>query len=258
MAEDLPADGPNYPIGSVDNALRMLLLFRTNKSLRLSEAAATIGVARSTAHRLLAMLAHYGLVRQEEGGKAYLPGPSLIDVGLSVVRDLDLRTQARGALDDLCKRVGETVGLAILEGRDVRFLDTVETTKSVRVGSRTGLTMPAHTTSVGKVLLSSLSRKQLLELYPNTKLSGGTTAAITSRAKLFRELEIIAENGYATNFGESEADVAGVSMAVLDRLGRARAAVSVVAPSSRFRDDTVTQVLPALKETVDELGTGLV
>jgi IclR helix-turn-helix domain len=48
---------PQYPIGSVDNALKLLLLLGERPEIRLSEATRYLGVAPSTAHRLLAMLA---------------------------------------------------------------------------------------------------------------------------------------------------------------------------------------------------------
>ncbi|MBA3799453.1 MAG: helix-turn-helix domain-containing protein [Geodermatophilaceae bacterium] len=52
---------PTYPITSVGNTLRLLLLFRERKAIRLSYASYYMGVANSTVHRLLAMLVHYGL-----------------------------------------------------------------------------------------------------------------------------------------------------------------------------------------------------
>ena len=60
-----PGQEPAYPIASVNNALRLLLLFRGQPRVRLSEASEHLGVAHSTAHRLLAMLAYHGFVRQE-------------------------------------------------------------------------------------------------------------------------------------------------------------------------------------------------
>ena len=58
---------PAYPITSVDNALKLLLTFRDRPQLALSDASAYLGVAHSTAHRLLAMLAYHDFVRQERG-----------------------------------------------------------------------------------------------------------------------------------------------------------------------------------------------
>jgi DNA-binding IclR family transcriptional regulator len=47
---------PPYTITSVDNALRIAAMLQLEGSLTLSEVAERLGVARSTAHRLLAML----------------------------------------------------------------------------------------------------------------------------------------------------------------------------------------------------------
>jgi hypothetical protein len=44
---------PAYPIGSVDNALRVLLLLRSRPRLRVADCAREIGVARSSAHRAI-------------------------------------------------------------------------------------------------------------------------------------------------------------------------------------------------------------
>ena len=69
---------PKYPISSVDNALRLLGLFRERERVRLVEARDHLGVAQSTAHRLLAMLAHHGFVRQEADSRLYVAGPALV------------------------------------------------------------------------------------------------------------------------------------------------------------------------------------
>jgi IclR family acetate operon transcriptional repressor len=56
---------PAHPIGSVENALRLLVMLRDRPLLRVSDAASELGVARSTAHRLLAMLHAYDLVERD-------------------------------------------------------------------------------------------------------------------------------------------------------------------------------------------------
>jgi len=50
--------------GSVENALRTFQLLRDRRSLRVAELATELGVARSTAHRLLTLLSSYGAVEQ--------------------------------------------------------------------------------------------------------------------------------------------------------------------------------------------------
>ena len=93
--------GPAYPIASVNNALLLLLLFREQPRVRLTDACKYLGVAHSTAHRLLAMLAHHGFVQQEPVTRAYVAGPALVEVGLAVVGSLNVREQARPAMEEL-------------------------------------------------------------------------------------------------------------------------------------------------------------
>ena len=61
---------PQYPIESVDNALKVLLLLGERSSLRLTDVSQYLGVATSTAHRLLAMLQYRGFVQQDPKSKA--------------------------------------------------------------------------------------------------------------------------------------------------------------------------------------------
>ncbi len=103
---------PAYPIASVDNALRLLMLLRKQTRVRLSEASEHLGVAHSTAHRLLAMLAYHGFVRQERDSRAYVAGPALVEIGLAAIRQMDIRLHARPVLEDLAARFAETAHLA--------------------------------------------------------------------------------------------------------------------------------------------------
>ena len=91
---------PAYPIASVDNALRLIRLFNDRDSLRLADACSYLGVAHSTAHRLLAMLIHHGFVQQDPQSRTYRPGPTLLEIGLAVVESSDVRTKARPMLID--------------------------------------------------------------------------------------------------------------------------------------------------------------
>src|SRR5215472_9746005 len=104
---------PAYPIASVDRALRLLLLVGRRSSLRLSEASEALGVAPSTAHRLLAMLAFHGFVRPAGDRGGYVAGPALAEVARGAVREADLRRLARPLLRDLAAGTGETAHLSL-------------------------------------------------------------------------------------------------------------------------------------------------
>src|SRR5258707_3965194 len=80
------ANDTGHQSGSVENALRTFQLLRDRRSIRVAELAPELGVARSTAHRLLAQLSSYGAVEQEPGSPTYRPGPLLGQLGLSSLR----------------------------------------------------------------------------------------------------------------------------------------------------------------------------
>jgi IclR family transcriptional regulator, acetate operon repressor len=248
---------PGYPIESVSNALKLLLMFRDQQTIRVADAGKALGVARSTAHRLFAMLAYFDFVTQDPVTRAYHAGPALAEVGLAVVGHMDIRAQARSHLIELRDEVNETVHLVRLEGTTVLFLDSIESTRPVRVGSRTGQLMPAHVTSSGRALLAELPVEELRNRYGSDPLPATTEQAFNTLAELEQALDEVRANGYSTSFGESEPDISAVGVAVHDRLGRAVAAISVSAPIDRLNPQRAEQIARAAKHTADAIGATL-
>lgn len=257
QAEDAPLEEPRYPINSVDNALKLLLLFREQRLIRVAEASEALGVVRSTAHRLLAMLQYRGFVAQDPETRAYTAGPALLDIGLSAVRQIEIRQYLHPYLERLSEEVGETVHLITLDGATALFLDSVESAQALRTSTRVGRRYPAHTTSGGKALLAELSPARLSELYPSEKLPGLTAGSLTTRKRLLRELEAVRKLGYGTNRGESEADVAAVAVVVRSAFGEPRAAIAVSAPLSRMSEADAVRSAKAAKRVADEASAHL-
>ena len=251
-ANDDAGQEPAYPIGSVANALRLLVLFREHPSLRVSDASEELGVARSTAHRLLAMLTSYGLVQQEQRTKAYHAGPVLLQLGLAAVQHDDVvLTVLHPFVRELSEAVGETAHVVVLEGANCRFVDSVESNNALRTTARNGYVYLAHATSGGKALLAALDDEELLRLYPQPWLPPLNERTNTSRNELFKELDHIRAVGYATNFGESEAGVSAVAMAQTTRSGAVSVALAVSAPESRLPESRVPEMVAALKRITD-------
>ncbi len=248
---------PKYPIESVDNALKLLLEFREREGFGVSEAGEHLGVAPSTAHRLLSMLQYRGFAVQDEESRTYRPGPALVEIGLKAVRDMSLLNQARPAIERLSGLVGETVHLLVREGAEVRFVDGVESVRALRVTSRTGLLLPAHCTAGGKALLAQLDKDALRDLYPTSTLPGLTSRSTRRRADLERELVTVRERGFALNVGESEDDVTAVGVAVRDHRARHRAAIAVALPSVRASDERLDDITAAAQAVARELGAML-
>jgi DNA-binding IclR family transcriptional regulator len=237
----------------VDSALRLLKLFRDTPRVRLSEASEHLGVAHSTAHRLMAMLAYHGFVRQEPGSRAYVAGPALVEIGLAAVRELDIRLHARPVLESLAASLGETVHLVVLEGGNVRYLDAVESPRALRVAARTGSALAANCTASGKALLAELPDAEVAAIFADQEtLTALTSRSITSCARLLAELREVRARGYAVNIEESEEGVATVAVAVRGPRGAPSAApaaaLAVSGPVSRMTGRAVETIEAELRD----------
>lgn len=257
LTDGLRLKPPNYPIESVDNALKLLLSLLEQPTMTVSDASELLSVAPSTAHRLLAMLQYRGFVGQDPATRHYCAGPVLLKLGLTAVRDIDLRRAARPVLERLAVEVDETVNLCVLQGSDILFVDCVESSRIIRVGSRTGISLPAHSTSGGKALLAEMSREELRELYPDTRLKKVTAQSLSRRTQLEKELAEVRSRGYATNFGESENDLSAVAVAIRGRHGRPVGAVAVAAPKSRLPRNQVDKIVEALVGAADDISAAI-
>jgi DNA-binding IclR family transcriptional regulator len=234
--------------------LKLILLLGEQSEIRLTEASNYLGVASSTAHRVLAMLQYRGFVRQDPSTKSYGPGPALTAVAFSVMSRMDVNRLARPYMQELNDSLDESIHLGVLEGSNVRFLEGIESRKAVRVVSRLGKSLPAHCTSLGKALLAQLDTAELHRLYPSQVLPGVTEKSITDRDELEAQLAEVRRLGYATNREESEEGVASVAVAVPTTVPSLHLALSASAPISRLPARLVKDFAESLRIAAEGFG----
>src|SRR6478735_3079853 len=188
---------PQYALTSVDHALRLAVMLQVEGPLSVTDAAERLGVARSTAHRLLSMLVYRDFARQAEN-RRYHAGPVISLTADSQSRTALLRTIAMPHLHALVGRLGESANLLVLAGDYARFIGSVESTQALRVGNREGMVFPAHLTSGGKLLLADLTAAERSELYAPGRWEGRADQRPDLRA-LEKELDVVRKRGFAIN-----------------------------------------------------------
>jgi DNA-binding IclR family transcriptional regulator len=248
---------PQYPIESVDKALRLILLLVERTEIRLSEATRYLDVASSTAHRLLAMLQYRGFVSQDPVSKIYRPGTALTSVAFAILARVDVEGTAKPVMRRLSERLRESVHVGMLDGAAVRFVAAVEGPTAVRVASRLGVAMPAHCTSTGKALLAQLPDVELDQLYPIEELDSVTEHSIRSRTELLNELGRIRQRGYAVNREESEEGVASLAVPIPPRVPGLRLALNAAAPVHRLKASQYQMIAALLVDAAKEIGERL-
>lgn len=227
----------NYTIQSVSHALDILESFtRTEDELGVTELSKRLGLHKNNIFRLLATLEHRGYIEQNRSTENYRLGPKTLQLGAIFIEQRECRRQARPILENLMAASGETAVVAVLRGSNVIYMDSVETTKTVRVVSRVGAILPAHCTAVGKVQLAALPVAEIERLYPETALKPLTDKSLKTRDALIADLKTVAEKGYAIEHEESELDVKSIAVPVRDFSRNVIAAVGIVAPAHRIAD----------------------
>lgn len=240
---------------SVDNALRLLLLLADHDELGVTEAAAQLGIAPSTAHRLFATLRERDFVVQGDN-RSYRRGPAFSSLVGRTRRSWDLVTLTRPAMEALRSELDETCHLMVRDGRSVRFLASVEADQVLRVGSRAGAVLPAHQVSGGKLLLASMPVPDFTTLYPT---SGVPEAGLDPEDidRLVRELRAVRRRGYAVNNGQSEPGLAAVAMRVSGPSGEPVGAISVSVPTVRYYPARLAQIISALQTATGHASVAL-
>jgi IclR family acetate operon transcriptional repressor len=229
---------PAYFIDSVDHALRLAVLLQHEGPLRVTDVAERLGVARSTAHRLLAMLVYRGFAEQE-ADRRYLAG-SVLRQPTAVEPVARLRAVALPHLHALVQQTGETANLAVLVGTQMRFVATVECRQILRVGDREGRLLPAHLASGGRALLARRSDEELAALFAATDVDLDA---------LRRTVRLARRQGFAVNNQETETGVTAIGHAIDDPVRPAFAALSLAMPTMRYTRLRLPEWIAVLRTT---------
>ncbi len=238
-----------YRIEAVDRALVLLALLRDRGRLSVTDAASELGVAPSTAHRMLSTLCARGWAVQG-ARRLYQPGPALVAttrVGYGIPT---VTRRLRPYLADLFERVRESVHTVVLTGADVHFVDGIEGDQALRVGLRVGARMPAGRTAGGKAMLAELDPAAVRALYP-VGLTTSSDGRATDLARLEDELAVVRERGHAVHEAESEIGVTAVGVSVGNAGGEHLVAFTVAVPTVRFEAARVGALADALHAVAD-------
>jgi DNA-binding IclR family transcriptional regulator len=223
-------------LSSVRHALKILQLLRLNSALGVTEVSAALGVGGSTAHRLLTTLQSEGFVQQQDRGRKYELGPAMGGGGRTTAVEHCVEV-SYPFLRDLRDKCGETVHISVLTGRETRFVAVIESNQVMRVTSRVGVRLPAHTTAAGKMQLALLDQEELLRLYPDEELPGRTDRSMRTRSQLFAQLKVARRNNYARNLSESEAGMAALAVPLHRPSGPVLCCLTVSGPESRLNPE---------------------
>ena len=144
-------------VGSVQSVERAFAVLRclAGGPAGVTEIADRCELPKSTVSRLLATLNEIDVVEQLGAGGDYRIGATIVELAGGVTPHRPPGGVGRPHLVDLSEELGEATGLAVLDGRQVHYLDQVDGPHAVQVTDWTGERVPAHLVPSGIVLLAA-------------------------------------------------------------------------------------------------------
>jgi IclR family acetate operon transcriptional repressor len=251
----MPRAEPITASQAVKRALAILELFdEQRRAWTASEAAASLGVHRTTASRLLAALARRRLVEQRGGGR-YVLGLGLVSLAGQVLGRLPVRDAGREIVRELRDRTGETAYLGILDGDDVIFIEQASNPHVRHRVDWVGRRQPLAACPTGAVLLVHRAPDVIAEPLREGRDEGYAAARLLTEP----ELAQVRADGHLARYADPLDDHAFVAAAVRDRTGEVVAAICVGAArhrvgERRFWDELVPAVLRASARVSEALG----
>lgn len=221
-------------------------LTRQGEPCRVIDVARALGLARSNAHRTLQTLVACGWAMQDDSS-AYRPSLKLFELGTLVDAGVDLRSALRPQLAELAAASGETIHLAVLEGREIVYIDKFDSPLPVAAYSRIGGRAPAHCVASGKALLAAARLDDAALAALLGPLAAHTPHTLTDLAALQADLAEARTRGFATNREEWRVGVCGLGVPVFNARGEAVAAVGMSVPSIRFGRAQAAKLAQALQ-----------
>jgi IclR family transcriptional regulator, KDG regulon repressor len=245
---------------AVNRAFAILGLIRTSGPLSVREAAAQLGLPRSSVHELMHTLAALGAVAPADGASGrFTLGLLLHELGSAYLSQVDVAREGMQAVEAVAAACGETVHLATLDGVEVVYLAKVDSIHAVRMVSAVGRRLPAHCTGVGKALLSGLPDEEVVRRYGggDAALPAMTPRSIPTVAALLDALVEVRRLGCSVDDCESNRDVRCVAAPVHDHRGTMVAAMSISVPISRTAEDWPGRLADLVRVGAGELSRRL-
>jgi IclR family transcriptional regulator, pca regulon regulatory protein len=253
--------GPRYS-QSLERGLAILGCFTSERPvLGIADIAEELGMSRSTTHRYVTTLLALGYLEQGRSRK-YRLGLRVTDLGMSALNSTGLRENAHPFLEELRERTGYTIGLAVLDGTEVLYVDRARswrrTERETDTGLYPGTRLPAHCTAMGKVLLAYLPEDVQDDLIPQLKLERNSPRTITSKQALRTELQHIREDGFAINEQELRPTLQAIAAPVRDESREVVAAIGIAANPEAISVEELTDALgPHLISTAARISSRL-
>lgn len=221
--------------------------------MSLTEIAQEIAVPISSCHSLVKTLHQRGYIYRLDSPKRFYPTRRLTELAERIARGDQPLRRIVAVTEELSAATGETAIIGKLQDDSALYLDVVDGTHTIRYAASPGDQRPAHTSAIGKAVLSLLGRKEFEAALDRMTLVAVTPSTITDRPSLESDIAEGRERGYFLSRGETVEDVMGIAVAV--KFGGEAYAIGIAGPLLRLdaMRETYVQSLDDLRDKLAEI-----
>jgi len=250
----MPGD-PDF-MTSLARGLTVIRAFtRQKRQLTIAQVSQRTGIPRAAVLRCLYTLAQLGYVGTEDR-RTFALRPKILELGHAYMTSSPLAASSQPILDRVSDVIHESCSMAILDGDEILYIarsSTQDRIMSIDLGL--GSRLPAHCTSMGRVLLAGLPAEELNAYLGRVRIIAYTNRTVTSVQKLAQVIDDVRRKGYALVDQELEIGLRSLAVPVHDHFARTPAAMNVGVQASRVTTTHLeTHILPELQAAAREVG----
>ena len=239
------------PLAGPRSILRLVQVFAKlgahPEGQTLAQLCSSLELPKTTLFTMLKVLERASYLTNEAG--VYQLGPQAVRLGAAMAEcpKRNFPGCAKGVLENLCQRTGETGFLAVLTPDRLfcRYVAVVETDNWLRFSVKLGSQKPAYATGTGRAMLAYLPHDALAQLMGSFQFNRLTTKTISSRRAFLAALKDVRKRGISTVDSGTVAGVVSVAAPIFGADGQVSAAVSAGGPAARLSGR-----LPAVQKLV--------
>lgn len=233
-------------ISSLAKGLRVIECFGAETpKLSISDVSAKTGLDRATSRRCLLTLHKEGYADYD--GKFFTLTHRALRLGMGAIASLQLPEIVQPWLDQLTEQIGQSCSVAILDGTEIVYLARAAQRRVMSIGLMPGSRLPAHCTSMGRILLGAQPMEKARNIVEASDLSPRTSYSLTDPDEIMERLELVRELGYAVVDQEVEIGLRSIAVPVLNVRGAVVAALNTgMAATHRDAEEMIEAYLPAL------------
>lgn len=237
----------------LDRAFDILeILSEASSPMSLSEIVKATELSKSTVHRILTSMLSRSFVSKTEKGE-YTIGYKIVEMASTHINNLELVTEAKPYLSIIMRELDLTAHLGILEGNDVVYIEKMDGHSNAQLYTQIGHRSPAFCSSIGKCLLSGMSRDELDDVLDTCDFKQYTANTIVSRREFINHLKDVRRQGWAIDDEEFEVGHRCIGATIYDYRGIPVAAISASGSTKQLNDDNLQDTIDKVKQLAGQL-----